>query len=134
MANRIASRQDEVFYWLTILVANTLGTALGDFTADRSGLGIGFEDGALLFGGLIALVAVIHHFGWLPQTILFWAAHVLTRPLGATIGDTLTRAHGQGGFAFGRFTASLVIGAAMVLLILVAPGLRTGGRKEDLLF
>ncbi len=123
-ADRITSRLDEVFYWLTILVSNTLGTALGDFTADRSGLGLGFEKGALLFAGLIALVAVLHRHGGLPRTILFWAAYVLTRPLGATLGDTLTKSHGQGGLAFGRVTASLAIGGAMVLLIAAAPSLR----------
>jgi uncharacterized membrane-anchored protein len=124
-ADRITSRQDEVFYWLTILTSNTLGTALGDFAADSTGLGLGFEKGALVFAGLIALVAVLHRFCRLPQTILFWAAYVLTRPLGATLGDTLTKSHAQGGFAFGRITASLVIGTAMVLLITVAPNLRT---------
>jgi uncharacterized membrane-anchored protein len=123
-ADRITSRLDEVFYWLTILVSNTLGTALGDFAADRTGLGLGFEKGALLFGGLIALVAVLHRFAWLPQTILFWAAYILTRPLGATLGDTLTKSHAQGGFAFGRIGASLAIAAAMVLLITAAPNLR----------
>ena len=121
-ADRITSRPDEVFYWLTILVSNTLGTALGDFTADRSGLG--FEKGALLFAGLIALVAVLHRHGGLPRTILFWAAYVLTRPLGATLGDTLTKSQEQSGLAFGRVTASLAIGGAMVLLIAAAPSLR----------
>ena len=124
-ADRIATRQDEAFYWLTILVSNTLGTALGDFTADRSGLGLGFEGGAVLFGSLIALVAVLHRHGGLSRTILFWAAYVLTRPLGATLGDTLTKSHEQGGLAFGRVSASLAIGAAMVLLIAAAPSLRT---------
>ncbi len=124
-ANRITSPQDEVFYWLTILVSNTLGTALGDFAADTSGLGLGFEKGALVFGSLVALVAILHRFAGLPQTILFWAAYVLTRPLGATLGDTLTKSHAQGGFAAGRVAASLAIGAVMVLLIAAAPSLRT---------
>lgn len=123
-ADRITSRQDEVFYWLTILVSNTLGTALGDFTASRTGLGLGFEKGALVFAGLIALVALLHWTRRLPRTILFWAAYVLTRPLGATLGDTLTKAHAQGGLAFGRFTATLAIGAAMLLLIATARSLR----------
>jgi uncharacterized membrane-anchored protein len=123
-ADRITSRPNEVFYWLTILVSNTLGTALGDLTADGSGLGLGFEKGSLLFAGLIALVGVLHYISQLPRTILFWAAYVLTRPLGATLGDTLTKLHAQGGFGFGRVTASLTIGAAMVLLIAAAPSLR----------
>jgi uncharacterized membrane-anchored protein len=123
-ADRITSRQDEVFYWLTILASNTLGTALGDFVADRTGLGLGFEKGAVLFAGFILLIALLHRLAWLPQTILFWVAYILTRPLGATLGDTLTKPHAQGGFAFGRITASLVIAAAMMLLILPAPSLR----------
>ena len=123
-ADRIASRQEEAFYWLTILVSNTLGTALGDFAADRTGLGLGFEKGALLFAGLIALVAVLYGSGRLTGTILFWAAYVLTRPLGATLGDTLTKPHEQGGFAFGRIAASLAIAGAMTLLIAAVPSLR----------
>jgi uncharacterized membrane-anchored protein len=123
-ANRITSRQDEVFYWMTILVSNTLGTALGDFTADTSGLGLGFEHGAVVFGGLIALMGVFYFLGVLPRTILFWAAYVLTRPLGATLGDLLTKSHGQGGFAADRITASLVIGVAIVLIGGLAPSLR----------
>ena len=127
-ADRITSRRDEAFYWLTILVSNTLGTALGDFTADRTGLGLGFEAGALVFGGLIATVALLHLSRLVPRTILFWAAYVLTRPLGATLGDTLTKAHAQGGLAFGRILASLAIGAAMVLLLAAAPSLRRPAR------
>ena len=125
VANRITSRRDEAFYWLTILASNTLGTALGDFTADRSGLGLGFGTGALVFLALIAIVALLHRLDVLPQTILFWLAYVLTRPLGATLGDTLTKPHAQGGLAAGRFTASLVIVLVMALLVAAAPSLRT---------
>jgi len=113
----ITSRTDETFYWLTILVSNTLGTALGDFTASTTGLG--FERGALVFAGLIALVAAAHF--WLkkfPPSALFWSAYVLTRPLGATLGDTLTKSHTEGGLALGRFTSSFVMGAFMVVGIL----------------
>src|ERR1043166_8657063 len=91
----IVTKRDEVFYWLTILVSNTLGTALGDFTADDAGLG--FERGALVFAGLIALVALAHYFTSISKSVLFWAAYILTRPLGATLGDTLTKPHAQGG-------------------------------------
>ena len=129
-ADHIANRRDEVFYWLTILVSNTLGTALGDFTADDTGLNLGFEMGAVLFAGLIVVVAVVHKLKWAPQAILFWAAYVLTRPLGATLGDTLTKAHAQGGFAFDRFTATGVIALAMVVLILVSPKLRKPAGTE----
>lgn len=123
-ADRITTRRDEVFYWLTILVSNTLGTALGDFTADKTGLNLGFETGAVLFAALIGLVAAIHALKRAPQAVLFWAAYVLTRPLGATLGDTLTKPHAQGGFAFGRILASLIIAAVMVVLVSASPRLR----------
>ena len=120
----INSRQNETFYWLTILVSNTLGTALGDFVATTTGLG--FERGALVFAGLIALVAAAHFFTTIPDHLLFWAAYVLTRPLGATLGDTLTKSHSQGGLALGRITSSLVIAGGMVAVILL-----TSLRKQD---
>jgi uncharacterized membrane-anchored protein len=113
--DRITTRTNEVFYWLTILVSNTLGTALGDFTADTAGLG--FERGALVFAGLIALVAAAYYFTKLPSSVLFWTAYILTRPLGATLGDTLTKPHAEGGLSLGRITSSLVIAAAMAILI-----------------
>jgi uncharacterized membrane-anchored protein len=112
----IARPQDEVFYWLTILVSNTLGTALGDFAA--SSLGLGFERGALVFAGLLAIVAL----AWratkqIPVSVLFWAAYVLTRPLGATLGDTLTKSHAEGGLALERIPASLAILAALAVVV-----------------
>ena len=111
----VTTPQNEFFYWVTILVSNTLGTALGDFTASDTGLG--FERGALVFAGLIALVALARYFTRIPGSVLFWSAYVLTRPLGATLGDTLTKPHDLGGLALGRITSSLVIAGAMVLLI-----------------
>jgi len=78
----------------------------------------------VVFAGLIAIVAVLHLLKWAPQAVLFWAAYVLTRPLGATLGDTLTKPHVQGGLDFGRFLATGVIAAAMVVLILLSPKLR----------
>jgi uncharacterized membrane-anchored protein len=110
----IATRTEEVFYWLTIVVSNTLGTALGDFVATTTGLG--FEGGALVFGALLALVAAAHR--WLhtiPASVLFWTAYVLTRPLGATLGDTLTKPHAEGGLGLGRIAASLTIAALMIV-------------------
>jgi uncharacterized membrane-anchored protein len=115
--DHITTRENEIFYWVTILVSNTLGTALGDFVATSAGLG--FERGALVFAGLIALVAAAHFFTNLPKSVLFWAAYVLTRPLGATLGDTLTKPHEEGGLALGRITSSLAIAAAMVVLVAV---------------
>ena len=120
----IASRQNETFYWLTILVSNTLGTALGDFVASSTGLG--FERGALVFAGLIAVVAAAHFFTEIPEHILFWSAYVLTRPLGATLGDTLTKSHQEGGLGLSRITSSLTIAGAMVVVILL-----TSLRKQD---
>jgi uncharacterized membrane-anchored protein len=114
----ITERRDEIFYWLTILVANTLGTALGDFVADTAGLGFGH--GTLLFGGLLAVVAAGSV--WLravPTAAYFWAAYVLSRPFGATLGDLLTKPRDEGGLALGRITASLVILAAMVFGIVL---------------
>lgn len=113
----ITTRQNEVFYWLTILVSNTLGTALGDFIATSAGLG--FEKGALVFGSLIALVAMLHLFTDVPTSVLFWAAYILTRPLGATLGDTLTKPHFEGGFDLSRITSSLTIAALMVVGIVL---------------
>jgi uncharacterized membrane-anchored protein len=113
--DHITTRKNEVFYWLTILVSNTLGTALGDFVATSTGLG--FERGALVFAGLIALVALAHSFTTAPASVLFWAAYVLTRPLGATLGDTLTKPIVDGGLNLGRIASSLVMAGAMVVLI-----------------
>ena len=120
--DRITTRPNEVFYWVTILVSNTLGTALGDFTADD--LGAGFEGGALIFAGLIAVVAVLHFLKAAPQAVLFWAAYVLTRPLGATLGDTLTKPLDHGGLNLDRIMASLVI------LVLMALGVWLTERRQ----
>ena len=114
--DHITDRANEIFYWVAILVSNTLGTALGDFVADT---GLGFERGAVVFAVLIILVAANYFFTRVPKTVLFWAAYVLTRPLGATLGDTLTKPVAEGGLDFGRITTSLVMAATMVLLILV---------------
>ncbi len=115
--DHITTRSNEIFYWVTILVSNTLGTALGDFVATDAGLG--FERGALVFAALIAVVAALHHFTSIKTSVLFWAAYVLTRPLGATLGDTLTKPNAQGGLNIGRITSSLAIGAIMIVLIFV---------------
>ena len=116
--DRITTRTNEIFYWVTILVSNTLGTALGDFVATDTGLG--FERSALIFAGLLAVVAAAYFFLKIPESVAFWAAYVLTRPLGATLGDTLTKPHQEGGLALGRITSSLVIAGAMVILIALA--------------
>ncbi len=110
--DRIVTRKNEIFYWVTILVSNTLGTALGDFVATSTG--IGFQRGALLFAMLLGVVAATHFLTSTSSAVVFWAAYVLTRPLGATVGDTLTKATTEGGVGFGRFPSTVAIGVAMI--------------------
>ena len=114
--SRIASRRDELFYWAAILVSNTLGTALGDYLADDSGLG--FLGGALLITALLGLVAAGHFFTKLSPVILFWAAFILTRPFGATFGDLLTKPPEKGGLGLGTIGSSAVLFLILVGLIL----------------
>lgn len=109
--NDIRTRRAELFYWSAILFSNTLGTALGDFLADDSGLG--FLGGATLIGGLIALVAVGYRYTPLNRVFLFWVAFVLTRPFGATFGDLMTKPVEAGGLNFGT------VGSSAVLFILL---------------
>jgi uncharacterized membrane-anchored protein len=113
----ITAPKVEVFYWTTILFSNTLGTALGDWLADTQGMG--FERGALVFAAALTLVAMAYFFTSISRTTLFWAAFILTRPLGATLGDILTKPHANGGLNLSRITSSLVIAAFMVLCILL---------------
>jgi uncharacterized membrane-anchored protein len=108
----------EVFYWVTILFSNTLGTALGDFMSDDTGLG--YHGGALVFGGALAVIAALYFLTKVPRTILFWLAFVLTRPLGATLGDSLTKTHAQGGLDLGTLPSSLTLAAAMIVLVFIA--------------
>src|SRR3546814_423951 len=111
----ITARRTELFYWLAILLSNTLGTALGDLLA--SGAGLGFSGGSVLIGGLLALVVLARYLTPISSVYLFWAALVLTRPLGATLGDLLTKPSAAGGLAFGTIMASAVLGTAMILCI-----------------
>lgn len=113
----ITSAKVEIFYWITILFSNTLGTALGDFLADTQG--VGYERGALFFSGLLTLVALAYFFTRISHVLLFWTAFILTRPLGATLGDLLTKPRADGGLDLSRFTSSFVIAAFMVLCILL---------------
>ena len=115
----VSSPASEAFYWLTILFSQTLGTALGDFAADDGGFGFG--GGVLLFAAALALVAGGVYFTRISRTLLFWAAFILTRPLGATLGDLLDKPQAQGGLALDRFSASGVIAALMLLGVLLLP-------------
>jgi uncharacterized membrane-anchored protein len=109
--NNIVSSRVETFYWLTILFSNTLGTALGDFLADS---GLGYEGAAVVFAGLLVLIAAAYFWTTVSHTVLFWAAFILTRPLGATVGDILTKPHANGGLELSRFTSSAVIAVFIV--------------------
>lgn len=115
----IVSRPHEIFYWLTILVSNTLGTALGDYAADDTGLDLGFEKGALVFGALLLVIAGLYFLTRIPRSYLFWGAYILTRPLGATVGDVVTKPHDEGGLALGRISSSLAILGLMVVGIVL---------------
>ena len=119
---RIASPRDEAFYWATILFSNTLGTALGDFLADSSGLG--YEGGALVFAAALVLVAAAYFFTQTSHTLLFWLAFVLTRPLGATLGDLLTKPHQNGGLDLSRISSSAAIAGFMAACIVILHYLR----------
>jgi uncharacterized membrane-anchored protein len=111
----IHDRRSEAFYWVTILFSNTLGTALGDFLADDSGLG--FAGGAALLAAVIAIITALAFFTKLSRVGLFWAAFVLTRPLGATLGDLMTKPRDHGGLDLGTGPASLVLVTVLVALV-----------------
>ena len=118
-ADSVTTPRAEMFYWATIMFSQTLGTALGDFLADTGGLGYG--GGALVFGAALAVVAGLYLYTGVSRTLLFWAAFILTRPLGATVGDFLDKPLASGGLNLGRFAASAVLAAAMVGLVLLLP-------------
>lgn len=113
----IKTRKVECLYWAAILVSNTLGTAFGDYLADDSGLK--FAGAALLVACSIAIVGLLAKFTNLSKIALFWAAFVLTRPLGATVGDLMTKSHEDGGFGFGTVGSSLVLLVILVVVIVI---------------
>ena len=117
--NTVSSPREEMFYWITIMFSQTLGTALGDWTADTAGLG--YEGGALVFGLLLAVVAIAYKWTKVSRTVLFWAAFILTRPLGAVVGDFLDKPLSAGGLALSRFSASATLIAIIVACILIFP-------------
>jgi uncharacterized membrane-anchored protein len=118
----IATRKAEIFYWVTILFSQTLGTALGDWMADEDGgLDLGYEGGAAVFAGGLAIVAAAYFWTKAPHWLLFWAAFILTRPLGATVGDLLDKPHAKGGMELSRYTASAALAVAIFLLVLILP-------------
>jgi uncharacterized membrane-anchored protein len=112
----VSTTKAELFYWVTIMFSQTLGTALGDWTADSAGMG--YVGAAIIFGGLLALVVAAYYWTSISRTMLFWAAFVLTRPLGAVVGDFLDKPMSAGGLALSRYWASAV------LLIFIATCIR----------
>ncbi len=117
----VTTPKAEAFYWATIMFSQTLGTALGDWMADDTGLGLGYEGGALVFAAALAVVAAAYFYTSVSRTLLFWAAFILTRPLGATVGDLLDKPVANGGLALGRFSASAVLTVLIVACILFFP-------------
>jgi len=127
--NTITTPKAEAFYWTTITFSQTLGTALGDWIADA---GLGYSGGALVFGAALALLAILYFATSLNRVALFWAAFILTRPLGATVGDFLDKPVAKGGLELSRPIATLVLAvaiAALVLLLPQRPGEHPGAEK-----
>ncbi len=117
--NTVDSPRAEMFYWLTIMFSQTLGTALGDWTADTAGLG--YLGGAAVFSGLLALIAAAYYLTSVSRTLLFWAAFVLTRPLGAVLGDFLDKPLAKGGLNLSRYSATALLLLFIVLCIAFIP-------------
>ena len=116
--NTVTTPSAETFYWVTITFSQTLGTALGDWVADA---GLGYGGGALLFGAALAILAALYFATRIGHVLLFWAAFILTRPLGATVGDFLDKPVAKGGLELSRPLATAVLAIAIVVLILVLP-------------
>jgi len=122
--NRIVTPKAEAFYWLTITFSQTLGTALGDWAADdRSdgGWGLGYSGGALVFGAGLAVLAILYFRTKVSRVTLFWASFILTRPLGATVGDWFDKPIAKGGLDMSRPVASAVLSIAIVTLVVILP-------------
>jgi uncharacterized membrane-anchored protein len=116
--DNIKSIRGEIFYWTAILFSNTLGTALGDFLADSSGLG--FAGGAFLISGLLLFIILAYYFTKISRVALFWLAFVLTRPFGATFGDLLTKPIAKGGLNFGTIGSSLILFVILIVLVAIS--------------
>jgi len=114
----VATPKAEMFYWTTIMFSQTLGTALGDWTADTAGLG--YDGAALLFGVALALIALAYYRTRLSHTVLFWAAFILTRPLGAVVGDFLDKPIHSGGLGLNRYAATATLLGAIALMIAIS--------------
>ena len=117
--NTVVTPRVEAFYWAAITFSQTLGTALGDWIADTGGLG--YEGGALVFAAGLAVILLLYYFTDVSRVLLFWAAFILTRPLGATVGDFLDKPVHDGGLALSRPLASAAIAAFIIVCVLVLP-------------
>ena len=113
----VSSPKSEIFYWITIMFSQTLGTALGDWAADTAGLGYG--GGAIVFGTMLAVIAAAYYRTKISHTVLFWAAFILTRPLGAVVGDFLDKPVSDGGLELSRYSASASLLALIVFCIFI---------------
>ena len=129
--NTVSRPQEETFYWITITFSQTLGTALGDWIADA---GLGYSGGAIVFGAGLLVLAVLYFTTKVSRVLLFWAAFILTRPLGATVGDFLDKPLNKGGLAMSRPIASAVLAIVIIGLILLLPQRpgRHPGQREAL--
>ena len=116
--NTVSTPKVEAFYWATITLSQTLGTALGDWVADA---GLGYDGGALVFGAALAIVAAAYFWTKISHVLLFWVAFILTRPLGATVGDYLDKPVEHGGLALSRPLASAIIGLFIVVCVILIP-------------
>ena len=124
----VTTPKAEMFYWGTIMLSQTLGTAFGDWMAD--GAGLGYRGGAVVFGAALAIVAGLYFYTKVSRVLLFWAAFILTRPLGATVGDFLDKPLAKGGLALGRFEASAVL-IVLVIACIVLTRSRAGRHPGD---
>lgn len=125
--NAIDNARAETFYWMTITFSQTLGTALGDWVADGS---LGYSGAAILFGAALSVLALLYFSTTVSRVLLFWAAFILTRPLGATVGDFLDKPVAKGGLDFSRPLATATLSIAIVLLILLVPQRAGSGNGE----
>lgn len=124
----ITSHTGEAFYWATIMFSQTLGTALGDWMADTTGLG--YEGSALVFAAGLVMIVIAYYWTGISRTLLFWGAFILTRPLGATVGDFLDKPVDHGGLALSRYTASAVLAIFIIICVLFLPQ-RAGKHPTD---